>query len=290
MNSNIINSLVTCQLQGQLGNQLFTLSATLAYAWEYNVRPIFPVLYTDRYQIPYNREHIFFRLDAKNGPRPFINIHEEVNFFTYTKIPFKEDLYIEGYYQSWRYFHLYREAILSIFAPSDATENYLNTKYKAILDHPKTVSVHIRTSSPKVHSTIPFIGLEYIENSMNRFPSDSLFIIFSDRINWCKNKLSSWGKKIVFIEGNDPIQDLFLMSRCKDHIIANSTFSWWGAYLDPNPNKKVICPRFWGGYPRMETFDDIYFSEWEKMAVNLAPYPEDMKSYDKRSLSIDNND
>jgi hypothetical protein len=282
--------LVTCKLEGQLGNQLFTIAATLSYAWEYGATPIFPLLHTEKYRLSYNRDRIFFRLDSRIGPRPFVNYYEEVNWFTYNKIHFKPDLVVDGYFQSWRYFHNYRDQILSEFAPSDSILSDLQTKYKEILESPNTVSVHVRTSSRKVHPVIPFLGLDYIENTMNLFPSDSFFVVFSDRINWAKNKLANRKTNIVFIEGNDAVQDLFLMSKCKHNIIANSTFSWWAAYMNQNPNKRVICANYWGAYPRIEVFDDLYLPEWERQEVRLAPYPEDMKAFDVVSQSMDNND
>lgn len=128
---------------------------------------------------------------------------------------------------------------------------------------------------------------------MTLFPEDTLFVVFSDRINWCKHHFSKLNKNIVFIEGNTHIQDLFLMSMLKSHIISNSTFSWWGAYLNTHPSKIVVAPNFWlnpRNYPPPLP-DTFYFPDWKTIEADYdAPYPEDMHWYDSHSQSRDWND
>jgi hypothetical protein len=81
----------------------------------------------------------------------------------------------------------------------------------------------------------------YYERAMELFPGES-FLVFSDDIEWCKKQPIF--EKCEFSEGNDPVTDLNWMASCKGHIIANSSFSWWGAYLAPY-TKKVVVPRDW---------------------------------------------
>ena len=116
---------------------------------------------------------------------------------------------------------------------------------------------------------------------MGQFPPESTFVIFSDRINWCKKHFPNLGKKVVFIEGNDPVEDLFLMSMMKHNIICNSTFSWWGAYLNQNAEKIVIAPVHWM-HPDVDPFSELksnefYLPEWRVVSPNYsAPYPNDI--------------
>lgn len=116
-------------------------------------------------------------------------------------------------------------------------------------------------------------------------PPDAIFVVFSDRINWCKKHFPALEKTFVFIEGNDPIDDLFLMSMMKHHILANSSFSWWGAYLDKSRGKIVVAPESWM-HPDLYPYplrhpNDFYLPDWIMAAPDFsAPYPADMTSYD----------
>jgi hypothetical protein len=84
--------------------------------------------------------------------------------------------------------------------------------------------------------------------------------VFSDDINWCKQNLSF--PKMQFVEGQDNIEDLWFMSLCSNNIIANSSFSWWGAWLNNNPEKKVIAPKNWFGQYANINSSDIVPETW----------------------------
>lgn len=285
---------VTCQLRGQLGNQLYQIAATMAYAWDYQVKPIFPELNRIDNGIPENRKHIFFRLDASPLPRAVHSKFTETIWYSSAKVPYRPDQCLIGFYQSWIHFHHHRAKILELFAPTESQENDLQSKYYDLLSHPNTVGVHVRTFNRRLHDSgyFPFLGLQYYEKAMDLFPEDTLFAVFSDRINWCKHHFSHLDKNIIFIEGNNHVQDLFLMSKLKHQIIANSTYSWWGAYLNTNPNKTVIAPRYWL-HPRIDAFPPaqpnlFYLSDWLIIDPDCdAPYPNDMTAYDTCSASID---
>ncbi len=281
---------VTCQLEGQLGNQLFEIAATLAYSWDHDVQPLFPELNRGDWNIPYNKERIFFRLDNAQLPRsPQYTYHH--SYFNSDTIPYYSDLYLRGYFQHWKLFDHHREKLLEVFAPSDAVTAYLDTKYADIIRHPNTVAVHVRTQSAWVHyeSGSFFVGLDYFQRAMELFSKDVLFVIFSDRINWCKHHLANPELNIVFIEGNDHIEDLFLMSKMKHFIISNSTLSWWGAYLSTNPHKTVVAPKYWFNPKKHPNLESVNLPDWTILDVHYeAPYPDDMKKYDAKSLSFDN--
>lgn len=286
MNLNTSNDLplVTPRFYGQLGNQLFIIAATLSYAWDYKARAIFPGLNTEENRTSYNRDHLFSRLDAIESPRPFRNIFRERFWYSSDRIPFRPDLILDGYFQSWKHFHHHRFNLLSSFAPSDFTFNILKEKYKELINNPKTVAIHVRTAGKYNHDQRfhPFLGIKYYQNAINQFPDDSTFVVFADRINWCKKHFLSLKKSFVFIEGNDGIEDLFLMSMMRHNIIANSTFSWWGAYLNRHSQQKVIAPEFWGGCPQppQHPLKELILPEWTILPVPpFEPYPADMYDY-----------
>ena len=92
------------------------------------------------------------------------------------------------------------------------------------------------------------------------------YLVFSNDIEWCKYHLTkdSLGiKNIIYVENTKPYEDLLLMQQCNHNIIANSSFSWWGAWLNSNENKKVIAPKLWFG-PAYKDFNSIdnYCNEW----------------------------
>jgi hypothetical protein len=281
--------LVSCSLFGQLGNQLFQISTTLAYAWDYGAKPIFPELNKQEYRISYNRDHIFFRLDASAATRPWTSAYAASDCST-EKVPFKPDQYLQGYFQSWHHFHHHRDRLLDIFSPSPSYLQQIKEKYGDLIDHPNTVSIHVRTGSKHKHETegFRFVGLDYYRRAVRLFPEDSLFVVFSDRIGWCKHHFE-FCKNVVFIEGNDHILDLFLMSMMKHNIMGNSTFSWWGAYLNANPNKMTVVPFPWS-HPAVHSFPPnppvgYFLPEWIVLQVDLnAPYPKDMPNYKTQSI------
>ena len=103
-------------------------------------------------------------------------------------------------------------------------------------------------------------AIKYINDNIE----DPYFFIFSDDINWCKENLIL--NNALYVEANLKSNfecDMILMSKCKHNIIANSTFSWWGAWLNQNLNKNVIAPKRW--MSSFECLDDLYPNDWIKL-------------------------
>lgn len=283
---------VTCQISGQLANNLNQIATTLAYAWDYNVEPYFPELNKSEYNISHSRDRFFFRLNASSTPRPVQSIYNEYEktgcgWWNCYPIDYQPDLYLQGDFFCLRHFHRYRERLLDLFAPSPEVLQNIHSKYADLLATPNTVSVHIRTYNQYHHEhVVKFLGIEYYKKAMELFPPDATFIIFSDRINWCKHHFTF--NKCIFIEGNDYIEDFFLMSMLQNHIISNSCFSWWAAYLDNNPKKMVIAPESTGRSNDQDIADNIYLPDWILVRPNFEEeYPADIKDYDQFSTSVD---
>jgi hypothetical protein len=283
---------VTCRISGQLANNLNQIATTLAYAWDNNAEAFFPELNKTELNIAYNQRRIFFRLNNNKIPRPVKHVYNEYEngggWWDCKGVPFKPDQYLSGDFFCWKHFHHHRSKFIDLFAPSQEVLNYLQKKYAGLLNDPKAVSIHVRTYNKAYHdSTMRFLGLEYYRKAIQYFPKDSIFVVFSDRINWCKKHFPSLGKQFVFIEGNDPVEDFQLMAMLPNHIISNSCFSWWAAYLCIHPDKIVIAPNRNGRYHTYIN-NHLYLKEWFLVNPNLdEPYPEDMKSYDEYSTSVD---
>ena len=173
----------------------------------------------------------------------------------------KEPTYVSGYYQTEKYFTDIRDELLQ-----DFTLNVpLNKKNQSILDKIKStdsISIHVRrgdyTKARNVRKyancSIEYYknGIKYIEEKTGKTPT---LFIFSDDIKWVKNNLK-FDYETVYVDINSDKQgyfDLELMKNCKHNIIVNSSFSWWGAWLNTNKEKIVVAPKIW-----MKTFNSNY--------------------------------
>lgn len=142
-------------------------------------------------------------------------------------------------------------------------DSFIRLKYAAILAAPLRVSVHVRRGDyldlPHRH---PFVGKSYLKQAIARFPCEALFVVCSDDLAWCRNFFSGKkfpGRTFAFVEGGNVLSDLYMATYCHHAIMSNSTFSWWGAYLNPHHGKRVILPSHWYGIAlgRMASIENV---------------------------------
>lgn len=172
----------------------------------------------------------------------------------------KDGVYLDGYWQSEKYFrdivHLIREDLTPKTPLSKPCQ-----AFKEFMTQCNSVSVHIRrgdyASTSKANRYLKPCEADYYQKAIDyliNWVSKPVFFIFSDDILWVKANF-----KIDFpthyIEGNSAQEDLLLMASCQHHIIANSTFSWWGAWLNRHPDKIVTAPQKWFSTERFDTRD-----------------------------------
>tara|TARA_R110000822_G_scaffold50816_6_gene132483 strand:+ start:652 stop:2262 length:1611 start_codon:yes stop_codon:yes gene_type:complete len=258
-------NLITCKILGEgvqtlgLGNQLFSIASTLGTAYDNNAIPVFNI-HTP--QFPY-KDNILRNL--KNTiDFNILNYYKEPHFH-YKKISYTKNMCLDGYFQSEKYFKNHRKKILEFFKISENDYNFIQQNFKDLLID-TTVSLHIRRGDytlPKYSSHHPVQTIEYYHEAMSHFSNNVNYLIFSDDIDWAKENFSGDNFNFITqktIQGNDVMDtldiskggypdyiELYLMSLCDHNIIANSSFSWWGAWLNENPNKKVIAPKKWFG-------------------------------------------
>ena len=158
--------------------------------------------------------------------------------------------YIEGYWQSEKYFRDIREKILQTYRfPSFSTET--QRSWAKQIQGSCSVSVHIRRGDYLNYSYLQNVcTLEYYKKAMQYFrerhPGEAEFYIFTNDFLWAEEHFSD--EDCHFVKGNsgqDSFRDMQLMSLCRHNIVANSSFSWWGAWLNQNPDKTVIAPERW---------------------------------------------
>lgn len=166
-----------------------------------------------------------------------------------------ENAYVFGYWQSEKYFIDHEEQIRRDFSFKSFTDSK-NTKLALqIKESPCSVSIHIRRgdylSNPTANAYHGVLSPSYyaaaLEYLSKEFPNLELFI-FSDDIEWVKQNLELSNHQVSFVShntGTNSYQDMALMSLCDHHVIANSSFSWWGAWLNSSTDKTVIAPKNW---------------------------------------------
>lgn len=256
---------VTAKLQGGIGNMLFQIAVAYAYSKKFNNELM---LSKDGAVIVHQNidtysNNILKNIEFSNFIKPTIQ-HTEKGFH-YQEIPnYNSNVVLYGYFQSEKYFKDYESEIRDLFMSYDIN---LSDDIKNLLDNENTCSIHIRRGdylkSPNHH---PTQSMNYYMKAIKQMPKDSVFLIFSDDINWCKQNFPDLPEKFIFIEGNKDYEDLYIMSRCTNNIICNSTFSWWGAWLNKNKYKIVVAPSVWFGpaYAGHDT-KDLYCDNWIKI-------------------------
>lgn len=193
------------------------------------------------------------------GKTKIIGITDNHN---YSKLDYQPDAhyYLNGYWQSEKYFKGIENIIRENLKPSEEKLKELKDKY----DTNNSVSIHIRrTDYVTSNGYHPVQPIEYYQKGLDLIKDYDRVLVFSDDIEWCKNNLDF--KNMVFVEGNDDVEDLWLMSLCGHNIIANSSFSWWGAWLNENKNKKIITPEKWFGDKSNTNYSDIIPENWIKI-------------------------
>lgn len=225
---------ITCKLWAGMGNQIFMLAAGYAYGIKHKM-PFFAPKQT----IAPNIWKTYFPQFPMGKPNGNFFHYKETEHF-YQEIPVKENILIEGYFQSEKYFSHCRQEIIDAF----------QIPYKKLDGF---VSLHVRRGDylqyPDKH---PVITYEYISETVKLFIEKGFysFVVCSDDIPWCRKNLEPlklFGAEFSFSHNNEPIADLALMACCEHNIIANSSFSWWSAWLNQNSEKIVIAPKIWFG-------------------------------------------
>jgi hypothetical protein len=182
--------------------------------------------------------------------------------FQFQDIVFEDGANYNGFFQCEKFFMHNRDFILEMFEPNDTIKKYITEKYAAILSF-KTCAIHVRRGDFLKFSHIHTVqDLAYYQSGIKALQMFERYVVFSDDIAWCKNNFI--GENFIFIENEKDYIDLFLMSMCDNQIISNSSFSWWAAWLNNNPDKKVVAPIKWFNNNSLES-KDIIPESWIKL-------------------------
>ena len=185
----------------------------------------------------------------------------------------EDGCYLDGYFQCEKYFKDIREIILEQFSINQDISNYTKEIKNKIQNFQNSCSLHIRRGDFVNSKNINIHGacdIEYYKKAMKYLEEkveNINYFIFSDDIEWVKENLAI--QNAIYIDSKEkriPHEDIYLMSLCKNNIIANSSFSWWGAWLNQNEKKMVIAPKRWFADDKLESQSkDIVCESWVRI-------------------------
>jgi len=251
---------------GQLGNQMFQYASLKGIAGKHGYQYCIPKnsvvtdalgnkLRTELFDV-FNLNVNIQKIETDQYlQEPSFNYSE--NFFN--SCP--DNVSLWGFFQSEKYFkHIEKEIRKDFTFKMEIVEDCKNI-IKDIFDDP--IALHIRRGDFLINSGNHYNqSLEYYENALSKFDSDRQVVIFSDDPKWCMSQDLFSSDRFIVSESAGPYHDLYLMTQCSDFIIANSTFSWWGAWLANRGN--VIAPKKWFGSnnSHLDT-KDLYPDDWK---------------------------
>jgi hypothetical protein len=255
--------MISCNLQGGLGNQLFQIAASSSLAIDNNDEFAFNFksCYTPNQGNPSIKYvNTIFKKFKSYDSYNFNSIYHEPSF-SYKKIPYSKNLLLNGYFQSEKYFinNFNKIKELITLSPKEKIINSLGID----LVNENITSVHIRRGDYLKFKDYHLVcGVDYYNNAIKKIDSDK-FIFLSDDIDWVKSNFIS--DNFYYSNLTDELDDLTLMSLCKNNIISNSSFSWWGAYLNDNKNKVIISPKKWFGESGPSDTQDVIPNGWNSI-------------------------
>lgn len=257
--------MIITKLQGGLGNQLFQWAFGKAVSLLLDSDLFVDIsFYNEVSNRSFELEKIIkdkINIIQHYDKSEFIIINDEFRFnnIQYQNFDSKKNYYLEGFWQSEKYFLDFAKNIMAILNMSP--DDY--SKYSKIIK-PNSVSIHVRRTDYLLSNGFhPVQEVDYFNRAINHIGDYNNLYIFSDDISWCKENLKF--KNSIFIEGFSNIDDLRLMSLCKNNIISNSSFSWWAAWLNKSLIKKVIAPKKWFGDHSGLNESDIVPDTWSKI-------------------------
>ncbi len=240
-------------LRGGLGNQLFITAHVIAHSLRYNI----PYCIEAKVENPHDSDPNFYSL-------PFVNYSDsEINLplfnereYTYTELPFIDNVKFSGYFQSWKYFDQYRKEILELFG------------FDKIKNSGNFCAIHYRFGDyvkfPTIH---PIISKEYLNNAIAIMKDSGYenFLVFSDSVDESKKVIEQiktdnkgfCNLKFTYGKG-DALTTLKAIAACNAIVMSNSTFSFWSQYINPNPDKLVTAPKKWFGEAMNHDTKDLY--------------------------------
>lgn len=263
---------VSIKLQGGIGNYLFQIAAAYAYSIDYSKE--FSLSNQGAVKVHGDissySDTLLHNISFNNVNFPYTMAVEKD--FHYSKIQnIDGSVMLSGYFQSEKYFKNHDSDIRKLFSyPTDIYNSFIkrfDRKNNISILNDNTCSIHVRRGDYlNLQDHHPTQKMDYYREAISKMDSDTRFVVFSDDIEWCKENFTEDMGDFIFASKNADYIDLALMKSCKNNIICNSTFSWWGAWLNDNSEKIIIAPSKWFGKAYSnKNINDIYCKDWIKI-------------------------
>ena len=253
---------------GRLGNQMFQYAALRGIADKHGYDFTIP---ESDFNDEWNDHQLFEVFDLpnlKNRGRVSDKFLQERQFNYDPELVEQcpDDVSLYGYFQTEKYFSHITDSIKEDFTfKKDVLENC-----KEVMEElSEPIALHVRrTDYVEKSQDHPPCSLKYYHEALKRFHEKRPVVIFSDDVKWCKEQDIFKPDRFLVSETDNNVYDLCMMTMCDDYIIANSSFSWWGAWLSHNPDPTVIAPKKWfgdTGYTAKNNTEDICPDRWVKI-------------------------
>lgn len=273
--------MIAVKLEGRLGNQLFQ------YAFAFVASKKLNTFYTLEGKL---NSHLFkFKLRKfetvklrisnfifwqihKGKLEHLVNHH---NGLKYNRLSIKNSCTYSGYFQSEKYFKSHKQEIQQLFEIKKVYRNTFKVKFEKLFESNKVISIHIRSTdyaeidNPDLGGGSLILPISYYKNCLNKIENLNQYkiLVFGDDTSFFKNNFKTFNN-FNFVS-NDEITDLLLLMNSDICIISNSTFAWWGAYLNKKKEKKIFTPKYWLGHKVKKNHPiEITHPSWEEIEVN----------------------
>lgn len=260
--------MISCTFNGRLGNNLFQIATAISLAKKSGDGLILPEKTWAGHRGYRYADLSMFDYGFLRGETECENQYDEKNFL-YEEIPVKNNLKLSGFFQSWKYFEDVKHDLLNkYFTPSKMVSSRLDQ----IPVSKKSLGISVRRGDYlMLQNNHCVLSTDYYQSCINKYFGDvDQVYVFSDDQEWCKQV---FGEGATFVNESVGVQ-LFLMARMKNLILSNSTFAWWGAYLNQQDGV-IVAPNPWFGpdYKDKDT-RDLYVPSWkiETHSVEFEPY------------------
>ena len=250
---------------GRLGNQMFQYATLKSIASKHGYEFTIP---DSNFQDPYHDHQLFEAFELSSLSKDNIRINQVNQRLEEKHFNFDENLYencpdnidLLGYFQTEKYFVDIKDEVKKDFTFKEDTLSAVR-EYRENIPEPKIIALHIRRGDYLTNPNHPPQSMSYYEKALSILPNLPV-IVFSDDYEWCKKQELFDSDRFIIAEGNSTDCDLCLMTLCTHHIIANSSYSWWGAWLADS--KEVIAPKKWfGGECVNKDTKDLYSNGWK---------------------------
>jgi len=285
-----MTKIVSCELRGGLCNQMFNIFTTIAYSIRNNINFVF--LKMENFPGPIKSRpsywnSFFINLEKYLVNKEYYKMEEysvlKESQFNYQELPnalsIKGNVVLDGYYQSYKYFEKEYQFIYNLLEIEYMKKNIENTYH---YDYSNFISMHFRLGDYKYLSHFhPILSHVYYKNAIDfiikktkkvklnffYFCEEEDIQIVESTIEYLKNEFP----RCIFVRITHSIPDwqqMLIMSMCEHNIIANSSFSWWGAYLNDNKNKIVCYPSVWFVESAGYNMTDMFPESWDKITAS----------------------